>query len=331
MLSLHIGMPKTGSTAIQGYLRAHQDLLEHHGSHYMITGRDRGTGENRLVCHNSMAMNMIRNWINGPQDQHEAFRREYDTYRDSNCILSSEMFFGRDLRPLHDRFLQGLGAETRVIVYLRRFDDFVEADYKQRVKKSRKTGANVHDFMRNRLERARSDTSFLNFAQHFDDIREAIPGAQIVPRIYLRDELVGRDVITDFMSILGVPEAEVTVPKSTANRTLSRLAAEALGVFDDSAGVDGKRKRRLDRALQALDDPKLMRSGDVLTWSERTELNDLLEERNAAMRKEFFPDRDRLFPVAVPKAGVPERGHPDELDEFRYAVHEILKLLANGY
>jgi hypothetical protein len=44
VLWLHIGMPKTGTTALQGYLHAQPGFLEDHGIRYMVTGRDRGTG-----------------------------------------------------------------------------------------------------------------------------------------------------------------------------------------------------------------------------------------------------------------------------------------------
>ena len=50
------------------------------------------------------------------------------------------MFFGRDLTPLHERYLSRIDVPLRVFVYLRRFDDFIEADYKQRAKNGLPTG-----------------------------------------------------------------------------------------------------------------------------------------------------------------------------------------------
>ncbi len=329
MLWIHIGMPKTGTTALQGFLHANAPLLAKHGIHYMTTGRDRGTGTARLISHNSIAMDMIRGWRDAPAGQSEAFRAELAAHDADHCLLSSEMFFGRDLAPLNDHVLPGLDAPLRVLVYLRRFDDFIEADYKQRAKNGKKTGR-VADFVAQRLDRIESDPHYMNFAAEFERIRAALPGAEIVPRLYLRDELAGRNVITDCLSVLGVPPDEITLPDTAANRTLSRLASEALGMFGAKAGFDAKRRRRLGRALQSANDPRLFASGDVLTDAERARINDICEARNTEMRKAFFPERERLFPVATPKPDAPQRGHPDELAEFQYATAAILRLIAAG-
>jgi len=320
MLWLHIGMPKTGTTAIQRYLHDNPDLLAEHGVHYMNTGRDRGTGVAKLICHNSMAMDMNRSWQIGPQDQPAAFRQEYLDHQGENCLVSSEMFFGRDLEPLHSHLFDGLDAPVRVLIYLRRFDDFIEADYKQRSKKGRQTGGNVFEYVDDRIKRIREDP-------YFEKIKDALPNAEIVPRLYVREELTGQDVIVDFLSVLGVPPESVVLPKAESNRTLSRLTAEALGMFNHSNGFDVRRQRRLDRAVQALGDPRMFAKGDVLTADERREINDLLEDRNAEMLKTYFPGRDRLFPQATLRDDVPTRGDPAELQEFQYSMQVLLRLV----
>ena len=53
------------------------------------------------------------------------------------------------------------------------------------------------------------------------------------------------------------------------NRSLSRVASEALGLFDERAGYDKKARRRLGRALQASGDARLYASGDVFLPEER--------------------------------------------------------------
>lgn len=330
MLWIHIGMPKTGTTALQGFLHSNPDFLATHGIRYLASGRDRGTGVGQLICHNAMAVDMSRNWSHTPESQPQAFRAEYDRHRDEHCIISSEMFFGRDLSSLHKRVIAPMQTEVTILVYLRRFDDFIEADYKQRAKNGRLIGGQVDAFVRERIERIETDPEYLNFGTLFDRIRDTIPDVRILPRLYLREEMTGGNVITDVMSVLGVPPDTVPLPETNANRSLSRLASEAIGLFDPTLGFDKKRRRRLARALQAMEDPRLFRRNDVLTTSERKAICDLLEKRNADMRKAFFPTRRKLFPTSGRKPTGPERGHPDELAEFQYVMQAALRVISEG-
>ncbi|EDM72682.1 hypothetical protein RAZWK3B_00640 [Roseobacter sp. AzwK-3b] len=330
MLWIHIGMPKTGTTALQGFLHSNPDFLASHGIRYLASGRDRGTGVGRLICHNAMAVDMSRNWSHTPESQPQAFRAEYDRHRDEHCIISSEMFFGRDLSSLYERVIAPMQTEVTILVYLRRFDDFIEADYKQRAKNGRLIGGQVDAFVRERIERIETDPEYLNFGTLFDRIRDTIPDVRILPRLYLQEEMTGGNVITDVMSVLGVPPDTVPLPETNANRSLSRLASEAIGLFDPTLGFDKKRRRRLARALQAMEDPRLFRRNDVLTASERKSICDLLEKRNADMRKMFFPGRRKLFPTSGRKPTGPERGHPDELAEFQYVMQAALRVISEG-
>lgn len=328
MLWLHIGMPKTGTTALQGWLHAHPEFLCDHGIRYLATGRDRGTGTGRLICHNALAVAMSRDWSGLPEGDAEALAAEVAAHEGGQCILSSEMFFGRDLAPLNARYLARIGVPVRVVVYLRRFDDFIEADYKQRAKNGLPTGG-AEGFVAERLARIEADPDYLDFGALFERIRAQLSGAEIVPRLYLRDELAGQNVITDFLSALGVAPEEVPLPEVAANRSLSRVASEALGLFDGRAGYDKKARRRLGRALQDSGDARLFASGDVLLPDERTQINDVLEARNAAMRTEYFAGRERLFPPAVIREER-VRGYPGELEDFHHAVRAILRLARAG-
>jgi hypothetical protein len=330
MLWIHIGMPKTGTTALQGFLHSNPDFLAAHGIRYLASGRDRGTGVGQLICHNAMAVDMSRNWSRTPETQAQDFRAEYDRHRNEHCIISSEMFFGRDLASLYERVIAPMQTEVTILVYLRRFDDFIEADYKQRAKNGRVIAGQVDDFVRQRIERIETDPDHMNFGTIFADIRRAIPEARILPRLYLREEMAGGNVITDAMSVLGVSPETVPLPETNANRSLSRLASEAIGLFDPRLGFDKKRRRRLARALQAMEDPRLFRRNDVLTAAERKAICDLLEKRNADMRKTFFPNRRRLFPASSSKPTGPERGHPDELAEFQYVMQAALRIVSQG-
>lgn len=325
MLWIHIGMPKTGSTALQGYLHSNAAFLKDHNIRYMTAGRDRGTGRARLICQNSMAIAMSRGWTEAPAP--EAFAKEYDAHATQHCIVSSEMFFGRDLTPLYDRYLKTIATTVRFVVYLRRFDEFIEADYKQRAKNGMRTRG-VDAFVADRLTQIESDPDYLNFGHIFERMRQQVPGAEIVPRLYLREEMAGNDVITDFLSLMDVPINAVALPEAVANKSLSRMASEALGRFDGGGpDFDKKARRQLGRALQNTADPRIFRRFDVLNPAERKMINETLEARNAAMRETYFPGRDRLFLSCQAASVAYERGDPRELDDLYYTQHILQELI----
>lgn len=324
MLWIHIGMPKTGSTALQGYLHSNAAFLAKHNIRYMATGRDRGTGRARLICQNTMAIAMSRGWADAPAA--EAFVEEYQTHAEQHCILSSEMFFGRDLSPLYERYLTTIPTPVKFVVYIRRFDEFIEADYKQRAKNGMRTGG-VDAFVANRLTQIRNDPEYMDFSVIFDRIRAQVPGAEIVPRLYLRDEMTGNDVISDFVGLMGVPVDDVVLPEGAANKSLSRVASEALGRFErGNPGFDKKARRQLGRLLQISGDPRVFGRDDVLNPDERALINDMLEARNTALRTAFFPDRDRLFGPDTNANLAFQRGDSGEQDAYDYAVRKLHEL-----
>ena len=329
MIWLHVGMPKTGSTALQTFLhRAGGET----GLHYLHTGRRRPGHTRRVIAHNILATALNTGREEVFEGLRAAFRQELEQHAHRPCVMSSEMFFGRDLSPLHRHLFRHGDAPVTVIVYLRRFDDFMEADYKQRVRNRRFAGG-VQAYVDSRLQALDADPDFLNFGAEFKRLQRSIPGATLHPRLYLQEEMVAGDVVADFIAALGLDRADFPAPPARrANRSFSRLASEALGVMAGAAGAgfDKKRHRRLFRRLHDTDDPLLFGRGDVLTLSERQEINDRLEDRNAAMRNACFPRRDRLFPQvsADDVAGGLPRGSLSELIRFQQIMQKILQLSA---
>jgi hypothetical protein len=80
MLWLHLGMPKTGTTALQGFLRGNQPVLDQIGLRYMETGRRRLDGNPRLaISHNIIAFHM--NQSDQPMDPFRAgMTSEFDAH-----------------------------------------------------------------------------------------------------------------------------------------------------------------------------------------------------------------------------------------------------------
>lgn len=292
MLWLHLGMPKTGTTALQSFLRNNARALSDIGLRYMEAGRRRPDTEDRpKVSHNMMAFHM--NQSDQPMDAfREAMACEYEVHGDKACLVSSEMFYTADLKRLAEVFSEIPAREMRIAFYCRRYSDYFEADYKQRAKNGR-LPPDGSSYIRGKLAQIEAEPEHSTFAGAVSRIRNAFPGVTIIPRLYIRNELRNGNVIDDFLSQLDIAAPEGCSTELPANPSQSRVASEAFGVVTRAIGR--KRSRQLRR--QIVTDPVMIRRHDVLEPQERAWLDSFLAKADEGFRSEFFPDRDTLFPA----------------------------------
>ena len=207
-LVLHIGMPKTGSTAIQSTLEAQRARLRERGVVYPLTPGERGAQYAFMV----RAVGLESSWeharavtpAHGAERtmalaRNEGFERDLLAEMDGmhTLVVSSESLWGRPgiVAPVA-AYASRLADEVTLVAYLRRQDLHVASAHGQMVKGG-KRGA-VPD-----LERA-SVASYL-FHDRLCEWRAALPRARFVVRPYERAELVDGDVVADFAHHAGVP------------------------------------------------------------------------------------------------------------------------------
>lgn len=326
MLWLHLGMPKTGTTALQSFLRNNAVVLSDAGLRYMEAGRLRpNSGERPKVSHNIMAFHM--NQSSQPMDGfREAMGREYEQHGEKACVVSSEMFYSSDLARLAQVFSEIPAREMRIVFYCRRYSDFFEADYKQRAK----NGRLPHDgsgFVRGRLAAVQAEPEKHTYSGVVARVRDAFPGVVVVPLLYDRAAMVKGNAVDDFLACLGVEAPLGCSTETPANPSLSRAASEAFGIVSRALGR--KRSRQLRR--QVVSEPGMIRRHDVLEPQERAWLDEFLAEADEAFQREFFPDRDVLFPPVQLDAEELKfrRDTPKEVAALKQAAEIVFRMALN--
>src|SRR3989339_890168 len=129
-LYLHIGHHKTGSTALQVFFMSNSDLLLSKGISYPMTGILEPSG------HYYLAIGTIP-----AAKSHYTIDRyipelEKETLNCPNIIISSEIFAFRKLNVdlnIAVEFLGKLADRIKIVVYLRRQDEWAQAIYAQGV------------------------------------------------------------------------------------------------------------------------------------------------------------------------------------------------------
>ena len=278
-LILHIGSQKTGTTAIQGFLKSQQAELQDHGLHFLEAGRTN-------IAHNSV----LRHINNGQAEAIAAeMVAEVQAQPDKCSVISSEMFFRPGFAQFFaDHFPASLREETKVLVYLRRQDKYAEAMYKQRVKNGRYQGS-PSEYA---AEHVNLDY-MLTLAQY----ALAFGHRNIIVRPFERSHFPGGDVLRDFASHASLSdELFDTYAASGANATLSREISEQLGVLNRS-GQDVN-TREIIRHIIRTNPPDAFRSGDCYSLVERLRIAVKYAASNDALRRAFCPELPELFDMS---------------------------------
>ena len=208
---LHIGLPKTGTTAIQEFLGNNTEALEKHG----ICFPDFGLRYSRVNPFRNGHF-LIESFEDSPAGRKDLSRAgaEYDSLLDriteignhfEKIILTDESLWrlGNQFPEFWEKLSGDLARRSqqlRVIVYLRRQDNLVLSFYRQKVKGIR-TGLPFKDY----LNRFRSNYS-MDYLSYLDMLSECIGKENIIVRIYEKEQYQGEEhsLFSDFLNIFGL-------------------------------------------------------------------------------------------------------------------------------
>lgn len=212
---LHIGISKTGSTAIQKYLHKNSDSLKAVGVHYVASGR-KGDGES----HHQLAR-LYKNDIDATTEIASVIS-EIDRSDCQSFILSSELFEYLKLNQIR-RLSRDLGSyRIVVVVYLRRQDEALFSMYKELVKKH----ACATSFSGYFDETQRK--GLLLFSKMLSRWERVLGRENVRARVFSRKCLVGGSVIPDILDLVEIKGSAPPYPSKPANPAISAVAVEIL-------------------------------------------------------------------------------------------------------
>lgn len=228
---IHIGFHKTGTTAIQDFLNLNVDDFMKLGI-YIPDDYSMEKGKGNINHHEiAYALGFSNNLSKNPVDISK-FENILKTFRSSNAhsmILSSEVFNENPndesinlLYNLLEKFT------TKIIVYLRRQDQMMQAVFLQNVK----AGKVKEKFREN----------YSNYKYNYWEVLEKWASffgrSNLIVRTYEKTRFVKNDLFEDFFSITGVNSLDgLKFLERNANPRLSRPCLEykriSNAIFDD--------------------------------------------------------------------------------------------------
>lgn len=283
-LFLHIGWPKTGTTALQSFCHANRASLAAQGlAYYTTRGESAGSIARAIAKAEPMA-------------PHRARLLDWAARQDAPSVLiSSEGFAGTDLAALSDFLAPEYWRRITVIAYLRPQDEYLESWYKQVIKWGNKVPLQTYLGAQNPVWRLADYDSQL---ARWQDWCAALPDARLQAAIFDRQALAGRDIGTDFFARLGLPA--LGQPLGGSNVSPS---AALIGLYLKLPPIE--RLQQINRAIMASGHPAAVGSRDLLTADQRAAIMARFAPGNARLQARLFPDRSPLF-AAKPAPPLPE-------------------------
>lgn len=306
-LWIHIGTPKTGSTAIQRYARSRQPYLASNSIDFLVRGR-RGS-------YNDLGVHLRGGKRAEAEKVGTSIRRMIADSPAETLVLTSEMFTGSDPALLREVLALEEPFETRIVGYFRRQDRYLESSYKQKMK----TGK-VRPGFQNYVDKfGTRGGEYRRIISAWDD---AWPDAEFIFRRFDPGSFPKGDVVHDFMQMLGLNiDADGKPPsEEVANPTPSIDLLDLMQLVADMPGIDA---RKVFRAMPVGTLPRF--EGRAMDNATARALLQQYEADNEALRERFFPDESALFPTDDLDGPDPAIAAPGFSDDQRVMIRALLQ------
>jgi hypothetical protein len=236
-IELHIGLAKTGTTAVQAYLAANRSvLLERHDVLFPASLGRQLSSHLAAACQQSARPDDLRKkrGLLTPESV-DRYREalagrladEIDRERPERLVISCEHFTSRlhseaELACLKD-FLNPFARSIRVWIYLRRQDELVRSAYSTAIR-----SGGTSPFRWPKAGRERPD---LHFDRLLDRWTRTFPDGAVHVRLYDRARLAGNDIVADFCDALALP-GDLARPGARSNTSLDAQSLDFLRRFN---------------------------------------------------------------------------------------------------
>lgn len=313
IIYLHIGTPKTGTSAIQTFLADNMPLLEERGVYY----RTLPYRFERNVRSERNAHFMFEKVHNeaGEIDFEESEKRKQIGYQmiseglQKNCqvILTDETFWngmrGKKWKKMEElmQFAKEQNAVVKIIVYLRCQEQFIYSWWKQNVKTG-KTSVEWQEFIKDIPKNLA-----LNYAQHLKVFASYVGRENMIVRRYGKEYFEGESIHLDFLNILGIYSLDgFYIRENEVNKSIDDNCAEIKRILNKISQNEESEGMMMSSYFEriAVSTTQLKDGNEKYspyTQEELAQLRLRFRKSNEAVRKLYFPEERELFSMPAVK------------------------------
>jgi hypothetical protein len=308
-LYLHIGLHKTGTSAIQNVCMANQDRLARAGILFPSAGFKRVLKREPSATrgHSGLVKFLKRPDRIPARHEAEALFREMNAAGNATLILSSEVFSA----PQNQASVAGVewfrnqGFDVRVIAFLRRQDKHLDSLYRERLKSDEPSGGEIRSI--DEFWSAEGD-AWLNYRARIGPWVEVVGRENAIVRSY-DDAQASGGVIRDFMRVVGIDESVMDLSRASEihNPSIPSSATDFLRAYNAVIGERFPRRAAVISAITRMD--FFNHSGGVITPELWTELRTTYGKQIEELRREWVSGPSALlsFETGMPSAPTSEQ------------------------
>lgn len=295
-LYLHIGTPKTGSTAIQEFCKGNAGALARRGYCYPLAIPFEGA----FTRHNAGFMLYSRQdgekLPNGQElnrKWEQCFEKVADYLREyPNLILSEEMIWLNSKMDAIERIKKTAdenGFAIKLIVYLRRQDMFLSSRWAQDVK------GNYNERAAWKWEEllARADeTLILDYYARLEEFAAVVGRENIVVRVYERERFPEGNIVLDFLDVLGLKmEQDYVLPEGERNLSIGGNTLEIKRIINGLPAQSYELKQKAwDIAVDCFKSEKKEMVYSAFSAEEQRAILEKYEESNCRVARDYLGD-----------------------------------------
>ncbi|MCR5665189.1 MAG: hypothetical protein K6G01_00030 [Eubacterium sp.] len=200
-LYIHIGTPKTGTTSIQHFMSINADALKMQGAIYPDLGKKEylvsAQRNGHWLCNVHTDPLMLTEQLSYINE----LSYDYD-----KIILSDEGIWNYSARrPAFwknvIRAIEQYNYDLKVIVYLRRQDEYAYSHYVQQVQTRRDYNYTLSEYLSSCLK---GKKNFTDYDAYLTRLSSVIGKDHVIVRPYERSEFKNGSIISDFLEVLGL-------------------------------------------------------------------------------------------------------------------------------
>lgn len=232
-INMHIGFGKTGTTSIQFFCKKNSSRLLEHGHFYPESGQLQG-GHHLLA---PLGEKLISDEV---RILYKQLIEEVQECKANEIVLSSENFCFSN-----DSFVNFVWGElknfdVRIIFYVRPQPSLIESTFLERQKTGKSKSDSIYSFY---CEHKKS----FDFNLRISPWEECFGREAVTCRVYDR-HIIGDDVISDFLSLIGLPDFS-GLPVGIQNTSLRPEFSNLVSLVDSTNIESGDRRKILKELM----------------------------------------------------------------------------------
>lgn len=303
-LYIHIGTPKTGTTSIQNFCGLNREKLREQGVLYPIMNyhyERKSVNRNGYFLTGTIKENGTRNKEKEKQVFDNELQYIVDCFKDYDTILLSDESIWwatstrrkglwKDLKKHSEQH----NYQIKVIVYLRRQDQFMMSRYNQKLKTD--FIASTQSFDEYFADMNGRFKCVMDYRERIDNIAKSISKKNVIVKRFDRNYFYNGDLNQDFLHILGVKvDDSFQQLNETANTGISVQSGEIKRVLNRLKPITMADNNKLIKILKECEEVLPESNTSLMSTDEVKAFMEQFVDSNESIVDEYIGDGKPLF------------------------------------